>query len=59
MDILKVSGIFDDTPGYALTRHPYGIRRVVFAIIPLAFLGENQYTGEKGESNEEEILSVL
>ena len=28
-------------------------------IISLAFLGENQYTGEKGESNEEEILSVL
>ena len=59
MDILKVSGIFDDTPGYVLARHPLGIRRAVFAIIPLAFLGENQYTGEKGESNEEEILSVL
>ena len=67
MDILKVSGIFDDTPGYVLARHPHGIRRAVFAIIrravfaiiPLAFLGENQYTGEKGESNEEEILSVL
>ena len=58
MDILKVSGIFDDTPGYVLARIR-GIRRVVFAIIPLAFLGENQYTGEKGESNEEEILSVL
>ena len=59
MDILKVSGIFDDTPGYILTRYLRGIRRAVFAIIPLAFLGENQYTGEKGESNEEEILSVL
>ena len=59
MDILKVSGIFDDTPGYVLARHPHGIRRAVFAIIPIAFLGENQYTGEKGESNEEEILSVL
>lgn len=59
MDILKISGFFSGTPGYVLARHPHGIRRAVFAIIPLAFLGENQYTGEKGESNEEEILSVL
>ena len=59
MDILKISGLFGGTPGYALTRYLRGIRRAVFAIIPLAFLGENQYTGEKGESNEEEILSVL
>lgn len=59
MDILKISGFFSGTPGYILTRHLRGIRRAVFAIIPLAFLGENQYTGEKGESNEEEILSVL
>ena len=63
MDILKISGLFGGTPCYILTRYLRGICAVSGArhlhIIPLAFLGENQYTGEKGESNEEEILSVL
>ena len=39
-------------------RHFFTVQNCLH-IISLAFLGENQYTGEKGESNEEEILSVL
>ena len=59
MDILKISGLFCGTPGYALTRHLYGIRRAAFAYNSACFSRRKPIYWGKGESNEEEILSVL